>query len=252
MESKRFDGPVWIQAQQAIRYFEDNFHASYTIRDPLTNAAHIVDNWPSIMFAELATNAILHKEYSNQNYVGIYIFKDHIGFINHNRPLPPVTIEDMNTQTEFLDRNYLNKELKEMFFNLNLIQSYGSGIRRAKIAMSDNGSPALQFSPDNDTDDYTQVVAYINDEFARIQAEEAGLQGKTAQETAQETFDTLTDEEKIVILLINNPRMTRNELAEKLDISSDAVKRRLEKLKKEGKIERQGSTKAGKWVVLNR
>ena len=252
MESKRFDGPVWIQAQQAIRYFEDNFHASYTIRDPLTNAAHIVDNWPSIMFAELATNAILHKEYSNQNYVGIYIFKDHIGFINHNRPLPPVTIEDMNTQTEFLDRNYLNKELKEMFFNLNLIQSYGSGIRRAKIAMSDNGSPALQFSPDNDTDDYTQVVAYINDEFARIQAEEAGLQGKTAQETAQETFDTLTDEEKIVILLINNPLMTRNELAENLDISSDAVKRRLEKLKKEGKIERQGSTKAGKWVVLNR
>ena len=95
-------------------------------------------------------------------------------------------------------------------------------------------------------------MAYINDEFARIQAEEAGLQGKTAQETAQETFDTLTDEEKIVILLINNPRMTRNELAEKLDISSDAVKRRLEKLKKEGKIERQGSTKAGKWVVLNR
>ena len=67
-------------------------------------------------------------------------------------------------------------------------------------------------------------MAYINDEFARIQAEEAGLQGKTAQET----FDTLTDEEKIVILLINNPRMTRNELAEKLDISSDAVKRRLE------------------------
>ena len=95
-------------------------------------------------------------------------------------------------------------------------------------------------------------MAYINDEFARIQAEEAGLQGKTAQEIAQETFDTLTDEEKIVILLINNPRMTRNELAEKLDISSDAVKRRLEKLKKEGKIERQGSTKAGKWVVLNR
>lgn len=78
MESKRFDGPIWIQTQQVIRYFEDNFHASYTIRDPATNAAHIVENWPSIMFAELATNAILHKEYSVQNCVGIYIFKDHI------------------------------------------------------------------------------------------------------------------------------------------------------------------------------
>lgn len=109
MESKRFDGPIWIQAQQVIRYFEDNFHATYTIRDSVTNAAHKVDNWPSIMFAELATNCILHKEYSTQQYVGIYIYKDHICFINHNRPLPPVTIEDMNTKTEFQDRNYLNK-----------------------------------------------------------------------------------------------------------------------------------------------
>ena len=174
MESKRFDGPIWIQAQQVIRYFEDNFHATYTIRDSVTNAAHKVDNWPSIMFAELATNCILHKEYSTQQYVGIYIYKDHICFINHNRPLPPVTIEDMNTKTEFQDRNYLNKELKEMFFSLDLIQSYGSGIRRAKKAMADNSSPALIFEPNNDVDDYTMATAYINDEFARVKAEEEG------------------------------------------------------------------------------
>ena len=30
----------------------------------------------------------------------------------------------------------------------------------------------MKYSPDNDTDDYTQVVAYINKEFARIQEEE--------------------------------------------------------------------------------
>lgn len=38
--------------------------------------------------------------------------------------------------------------------------------------MEDNKSPKLVYSPDNDTDDYTQVVAYINEEFARIQEEE--------------------------------------------------------------------------------
>lgn len=129
MESKRFSGPIWIQAQQVVKYFEDNIQASYTIRDPLTNAAHRVFNWPAIMFAELATNCILHKEYSKEQYVGIYLYKDHISFINHNRPVPPVTIEDMNEKTEFQDRNYLNKEIKEMFFSLDLIQSYGSGIR---------------------------------------------------------------------------------------------------------------------------
>ena len=66
------------------------------------------------------------------------IYKDHISFINHNRPLPPVTIEDLNTKMEFKDRNYLNDELKEMFFKLDLIQSYGSGIRRAKTELNKN------------------------------------------------------------------------------------------------------------------
>ena len=259
MEGKVFDGPIWIRTQQVIRYFEDNFHATYNIRDPRTNATYVVDNWPSITFAELATNCVLHKEYSKRNCVEISIFKDHISFINHNRPVPPVTIEDLNTKIEFKDRNYLNAELKEMFFKLELIQSYGSGIRRAKNALDIIGSPALVFEPDNDTDDYTLVTVYINEEFAGIQSEEAGLKGAPAQETAQETAqeiiqektEGLTDEERIIILLSENPQMTRNELASRLNISPDAVKRRLEKLKKAGKVEHQGSTKAGRWVVHN-
>ena len=63
--------------------------------------------------------------------------------------------------------------VRAMFYKLNLIQSFGSGIRRTKKAMEDNGSPRLEFGPNNDMDDYTQVVAYINPEFARIQEEEA-------------------------------------------------------------------------------
>ncbi|MBQ8962132.1 MAG: hypothetical protein IJ071_13120 [Ruminococcus sp.] len=101
------------------------------------------------------------------------MYKDHISFINHNRPVPPVTIEAMNNDTEFRDRVYLNPELKEMFFSLDLIESYGSGIRRAKNAMKENGTPELVFEPSNDTDDYTMVTAYINEEFAKIQAEES-------------------------------------------------------------------------------
>ncbi len=39
---------------------------------------------------------------------------------------------------------------------------------------SDYLSPRLVFGPDNDADDYTQVIAYINSEFASIKAEEEG------------------------------------------------------------------------------
>lgn len=36
-----------------------------------------------------------------------------------------------------------------MFFSLNLIESYESGIGRAKDALLENGSPELMFYPDN-------------------------------------------------------------------------------------------------------
>lgn len=150
MESKRFDGPVWIQVKQVSKYFEDNIMASYTIRSANKIEHKIVYNYPLTAFEELATNAILHKEYDTQEYVGIYIYKDRISFINHNRPLPPITIKSLNLERRFGRRQYLNKEFKDMFFSLNLIESYGSGIRRAKDSLLENESPKLMFCPNNE------------------------------------------------------------------------------------------------------
>ena len=78
------------------------------------------------MFAELATNAILHKDYSRPDYVGLYVCADRMTFVNHNRPLPPVTIEDLNERESFDERGCVNSELKGMFFALGLIESFGS------------------------------------------------------------------------------------------------------------------------------
>ena len=63
-------------------------------------------------------------------------------------------------------------------------KGHAKGLITKLSAMENNKSPRLVYSPDNDTDDYTQVVAYINEEFARIQEEENQLagSGKTAGE----------------------------------------------------------------------
>lgn len=65
--------------------------------------------------------------------------------MSHNRPVPPVTIGAMNNEPRFDDCQYLNPELKEMFWALDLIESYSSGIRRAKDALKENHSLELQF-----------------------------------------------------------------------------------------------------------
>ena len=63
--------------------------------------------------------------------MGIYVYADRMTFVNHNRPLPPVTIEDLNERESFDGRGYVNPELKDMLVALGLIESFGSGVRRA-------------------------------------------------------------------------------------------------------------------------
>lgn len=251
MEGKVFDGPIWLQAKQVSRYFKDNIMASYTVRDSETIEHRIVYNWPLTAFEELATNCILHKQYESPNYIGIYIYNDRITFVNHNRPVPPVTIEAMNKETRFDDRQYLNPELKEMFFALDLIESYGSGIRRTKEALKENHSPELQFLPDNDTDDYTMAVVMINEEFAAIREEEQKKSDFT-KENAKEMTKEMTKEiaKEIKNIMKENPFVNAEDLAEELNVSATKVRYHIRAMKKSGEIQRVGSTKAGTWEIL--
>lgn len=55
--------------------------------------------------------------------------------------------------------------------------------------------------------------------------------------------------DKIIEQIHNNPRITRNELASILGITSDGVKYHLQKLTSEGMIVRHGSARGGYWEV---
>ena len=90
------------------------------------------------------------------------------------------------------------------------------------------------------------MVACINEEFAKIQEEESHPSWGIPQEISREK----PIEDRIVEALVERPDITRNELSLKLNLKPEANKHRLNNLKKAGRIERQGSTKAGKWVVL--
>ena len=188
----------------------------------------------------------MHKEYDTPEYVGIYIYKDRISFVNHNRPLPPVTIEALNKDRSFDRRQYLNKELKDMFFSLNLIESYGSGIRRAKDALLENGSPDLMFYPDNETDNYTNAVMEVNGEFLKE------FNGSTTKETTKESTKEKSDiQEQIAFFMKENPKITAEQIAHEIKvITAEGVRYHIRNLKAQGVIKREGSTKSGKWVVM--
>jgi len=275
MEATVFDGPIWMQVIRAKDFFEEVIQRSYTVREEGLLGHRMVYNWPEAAFAEFLTNAVLHKEYDRKQYVGVYVYRDTLSFINHNRPLPPVTIEDMNEREEFRDRNYLNPEITRMFHALGLIESYGSGIRRAKHAMADNGNPPPLFEPLNDTDDYTMVTCPINEEFAYIRDHEdmatitvtgidaekstGSLTGIPTSKT-DEAFSKTTSKsdhvnntkERIVQLLKESPELTARTLADILGITEDGVRYHIKTLRREGRMRREGTRKQGTWVIIDK
>lgn len=64
-------------------------------------------------------------------------------------------------------------------------------------------------------------------------------------------MDSILMEKRIIILLRENPEITRKELSQKLNLTTDGMKYHLTKLRKQGRIIHEGATKAGRWIVFD-
>ena len=84
----------------------------------------------------------------------------------------------------------------------------------------------------------------INSEFLKV------FNGSTTQETTQEIKIEKSVSNRIIELMMMEPNITAKQIAEHLNVSFDGVRYHIKKLRADGKIKREGSTKSGKWVVM--
>ncbi|MCK4762140.1 MAG: winged helix-turn-helix transcriptional regulator, partial [Candidatus Aminicenantes bacterium] len=74
----------------------------------------------------------------------------------------------------------------------------------------------------------------------------------TTQSTTQKTKETTREietEQKIIVLLKQDPRLSRKKLASSIGISENGIKYHLDKLKKRGKLLHVGPDKGGYWKI---
>jgi len=128
-----------------------------------------------------------------------------------------------------------NKVLAPVFKRLGLIDQWGNGL--ALI--------------------HDELKAYPN---VRMTWKEVGLSFQvaferkvlaSAESTQESTQETLSKQSLAVLqLLREDVHITRNQIAERLNVSPDAIKKHLAKLRRLGYIEHVGSTKNGYWKIL--
>ncbi len=217
MQSKEYRGPIWKQLKNVMDDIKNTYIKSVTLRVKDELESETIYNYPYSTVEELVTNAIVHKNYENPRTVQIYIYSDSIVITNYNKPIPPITIKDLNELDAFPNRSYENPSIREMFKALDYIESYGSGIGKAKRAMTKNGEENIHFDEYDDNIDITSVRIPINKKFVKylnLSLESSSSDDQSPKLDIQSPKLDIGDEE----LDIQSPKLDIGN--EKLDIQS--------------------------------
>lgn len=191
MEVKTFKGPIWKVYYSLINYINDNFLNTITIRNENIATNRKVSNFPFVAIEELVANAIVHNNYENINPIQIYVSDKEISIVNYNKPLPPITLDELNNHSFFKARDIENPKIREMFKSIGIIEDYGTGIGEAKKALKENGSPNLYYEEFNSEANVTSVTIPVNVEYYNL---------KYGEEKKEETisFETRNIKELVI------------------------------------------------------
>jgi len=164
---------------------------------------------------EALVNLIMHTDYFSPSNSRIRVFTDRFKFFNPG--CLPKALEDILKGDFSYPRN---PTVAKIFRFIQLSETIGNGFHK----MIDGWKSYYQVEPDiKGSFDYYTITFHI------------------AQKITQ----------KILELIKSNPKITRKELAQKIeDITEDGIKYNISKLKKEGRIKRIGSDKGGHWEIV--
>ena len=173
------------------------------------------------------TNAVAHRDYTDNGSVQVMLFADRLEVVNSGRLPPALTVEKLRVAHQSLPGNPL---LAEAMYLLRYIEKMGTGIVDMVRRCAEAGLPEPEFDSGSG--------------FAlRI-----WRQGATTRKTASTTQKTVRDQ--ILDHLRAEPKLTRNALAERVGRTPDGVKYHLAALKEAGALRRIGSARGGYWEVL--
>ena len=131
-----------------------------------------------------------------------------------------------------------------MFKEIGRADELGSGVRNlySYYQLYSDKTPVLE------EQDVFKCIIYIH-------VKPYSEQNDTLNDTINDTLnDTLKSQEKriqnIIRMIRTYPQITQNQLADKLKVSVETIKRDLNKMQKSKSLKRKGSRKSGYWELL--
>ena len=163
-------------------------------------------------------NAALHRSYLQPSSIQVAVYDDRVEITSPGRWVPGMSEKNIR---EGYSR-VRNHALAEAFDYMGVCEKWGSGLSRVFQEMQNRGLPEPEFI---ETELYLRVNLY------------------------RRITDTSQIEPAIIRELSLHPQLTQNQLAERIGVSVQAVKRVFAQMRKKGIISRTGNNRSGEWLI---
>ena len=122
-DRKEFTGSLFKQIDDVLAYL----HVYNRVRGAFEGAYRIdYPDYPEVALREAYVNALIHRDYYIEGSVLVSVFDDRLEFMSLGGVMPGVTYDLMITGVSVTR----NEKLAQVFYRLNIIEAFGTGIPR--------------------------------------------------------------------------------------------------------------------------
>ncbi len=243
IDQKEFAGPLYEQVENSMK-----FANVYIARAGKVEFLQRIDTYevPLEAVREALVNAVVHRDYSiSGSDIKFAIFDDRIEITSPGNLPKTLTIEDILTGRSEIR----NKIIARFFKELNLVEQWGTGIRKILHFCKTAGLKQPEFMERGLS---FKVVFYkAKSTKGFIQTGSPGSVLKSIPKSRPKSVPKNIPKSALKILEIirEEPAVTITKLADILEISVSGVKKNISILKRNNLLKRIGSPKGGCWEV---
>ena len=242
-DTKEIVGNMPQLYEKSMAFLKSNLHniqekgASFNTLGKLEIAEEVLE--------KVLQNALVHRDLLRSAPIRIFIFDNRVEIISPGALAGGLTEQDIRTGKTF----QRNPFMATFATNALHYRGIGSGIVRILAEY-----PEIEIANDVNGKEFKVIILRKKHlKSTQENGESTQENKKSTQENKKSTQENKkSTQETILHILMENPKTNRKELAEIIGLSEDGIKKQLAKLKKEGLIERIGSTKAGYWKVISK
>lgn len=260
MDKKEFSGSILKQLDDVL-YFANLSNRKKVVITGKPQRDEYLD-YPKRALREAIVNCYCHRDWTLSGDIKIEFYDDRVQIFSPGSLPDGLTLENikegMSAKRNPIIVNALDKA--------DYIENYSTGIRRIfedyigfhkqpYFIISDNGVIVTLYNKNYDNIHHDIQSDVQNDtQTTRNDTQSGENDTQTMQNDTQNELIKVTPIERrkqILDIIIKEPTITSSFLAERFSVSIVTIKRDIAKLTKEGRIKYEGSSKSGKWVVLN-